>query len=121
MVAMAQATVDAATRRASLDGARVPVAAALGKPVLLLVSHLGVSGDWAFLRADMQGPGGAQVDFAGTPLADAARNGAVSRSYAALLRRQGEAWVVVDKAIGPTDVAWEDWARRHGAPPAIFG
>lgn len=121
MVMMAQAPVDAATRKAILDAARVPVAATLGKTVMFKVSHLGVEGDWAFLRAEMQGPGGAPVDYAGTPLADAAENGAVSRTYAALLRRRGNAWSVVDTAIGPTDVAWEDWATRHAAPPAIFG
>lgn len=121
MVTMAQVPVDAATRRAILDAARVPVAAKLGKPVMFRVAHLGVSGDWAFLRAQMQGPGGALVDYAGTPFADAARNGTVSHTYAALLRRQGTEWVVVDRAIAPTDVAWADWATRHGAPRAIFG
>jgi hypothetical protein len=122
MMAMAaQAPVDAATRKAILDSARVPVAAKLGKPVLFVVSHLGVSGDWAFLRAEMQGPGGAPVDYAGTPLAEDAANGAVSRTYAALLHRRGNAWEIVDTAIGPSDVAWEDWATRHGAPRTIFG
>lgn len=121
MVMMVQAPVDAATRKAILDAARVPAATTLGKPVLFKVSHLGLSGDWAFMRAEMQGPCGARVDYAGTPLADAARNGAVSSVFAALLHRRGNAWTVVDTAIGPTDVAWEDWAARHGAPSAIFG
>lgn len=121
MVAMAQAPVDAATRKAILDTARVPVAAKLGKPVVFRVAHLGVSGDWAFLRAEMQGPGGAPVDYAGTAFAEAAANGAASHTYAALLRRRGAEWQVVDEAIAPTDVAWEDWATRHGAPPTIFG
>lgn len=121
MVAMAQAPVDAATRKAILDAARVPVAERLGKPVLFRVAHLGVHGEWAFLRAEMQGQSGAPVDYASTPLADAARHGAASHSYAALLRRSGEAWIVVDTAIGPTDMAWEDWATRHRAPPSIFG
>lgn len=121
MAAAATTQVDAATRKAILDSARVPVAEALGKPVLFRVGHLAVSGDWAFLRAEMEGPGGAPVDYAGTPLADAAKHGAASRTYAALLRRRGAGWTVVDKAIAPTDLAWEDWATRHGAPPAIFG
>lgn len=119
--AAATGTVDAATRKAILDGARVPVAEALGKPVLFRVSHLAASGDWAFLRAEMEGPGGAPVDYAGTPYADAAKHGMASRTYAALLRRKGNAWAVVDRAIAPTDVAWEGWATQHGAPPAIFG
>jgi hypothetical protein len=117
----AQDAVDAATRKAILDSARVPVAEALGKPVLFRVSHLGVTGDWAFLRAEMEGPGGQPVDYRGTPLAENAANGAASHTYAALLRRKGAGWVVVDKAIAPTDVAWEGWAAEHRAPPSIFG
>jgi hypothetical protein len=119
--AAATSPVDAATRKAILDSARVPVAEALGKPVLFRVAHLAASGDWAFLRAEMEGPGGAPVDYAGTPFAEAAQHGAASRTYAALLRRKGDGWTVVDKAIAPTDVAWEDWATHHRAPPAIFG
>lgn len=121
IMAMATAPVDAATRRAILDSARVPVAEALGKPVLFRVAHLGASGDWAFLRADMEGPGGRPIDYAGTSLAEPARHGAVSRSYAALLKRRGAGWTVVAHAIGPSDMAWEDWPTRHGAPRAIFG
>ncbi len=121
MAATATAPVDAETRRAILDSARVPVAEALGKPVLFRVSHLGASGDWAFLRAEMEGPGGRPIDYAGTGLAEAATHGAVSRTYAALLRRRGSTWVVVDHAIGPSDMAWEEWPTRHGAPKAIFG
>lgn len=119
--AAATTQVDAATRKAILDSARVPVAEALGKPVLFRVGHLAVSGDWAFLRAEMEGPGGAPVDYVGTSMADAAQHGMASRTYAALLHRRGGSWTVVDKAIGPTDVAWEDWPTRHRAPPAIFG
>ena len=119
--AAATTPVDAATRKAILDSARVPVAEALGKPVLFRVSHLAVSGNWAFLRAEMEGPGGAPVDYAGTPMADAAQHGVASRTYAALLQRTGSGWTVMDKAIGPTDVAWEDWPARHRAPPEIFG
>lgn len=119
--AAATSPVDAATRRAILDQARVPVAEALGKPVLFRVSHLGVSGEWAFLRAEMEGPGGTPIDYAGTSLAEAANHGAMSRTCAALLRRSGDRWTVVAHAIGPTDVAWEDWPTRYGAPKAVFG
>jgi len=121
MVASAQAAVDAGTRAAILEEARAPAAAAIGKPVKFKVEHLGLSGDWAFLRAEMQDAGGAPVDYRGTPMAEDAAHGAVSKTYVALLRRRGGAWSVVDKAVGPTDVAWEDWATRHGAPPTIFG
>lgn len=119
--ATATAPVDGATRTAILDTARKPVASALGKPVLFRVAKLGVSGEWAFLHADMEDAGGKPIDFSGTPRADDAAHGVISRIYVALLHRTGSTWRVVANAIGPTDVAWEDWARRYGAPPAIFG
>ncbi len=116
----AAAEVTAAARAAILDAARQPAASALAKPVRFKVERLNVSADWAFLLAEMQGENGRPIDYAGTSLADAARHGAVSRSFAALLRREGEAWTVVDHAVGPTDVAWADWPKRHDAPPALF-
>ena len=39
---------------------------------------------------------------------------------AALLRREGAAWKLVDIAVGPTDVAWEAWATTHKAPAELF-
>lgn len=122
MMAMAAATnpIDTATRAAILDSARAPVVAALGKPVLFRVGKLHRSGDWVFLLADMEDKGGRPLDYAGTPRAEDAANGAVSRTYAALLKRDGAGWKVVASAIGPTDVAWVDWPARYGAPKAIF-
>lgn len=121
VVAIAGEALSQAERAAILDAARTPVAEALGKPVLFKVAALHRSGDWAFVRAEMQERGGAPLDYAGTSKAEAAREGMVSRVYAALLRRTGDRWKVVECAIGPTDVAWADWAQRHGAPAAIFG
>lgn len=121
MAAAATAPVDKETRSAILDRAREPVAAALGKPVLFRVGRLGVSGDWAFLHAEMEERDGVPLDYAGTPRADDAAHGAMSRTYVALLHRTGPAWRVVAHAIGPTDVAWADWPTRYGAPPTIFG
>ena len=116
----ATAQIAPADRAAILDAARVPVSARLGKPVLFRVNHIARQGDWAFLYADMQGPGGAPIDLADTPLADGAAEGMASRSCAVLLHHSGGGWKAVDSAVGPTDVAWEGWAARHKAPPAIF-
>ena len=117
----AAAALAPADRAALLDAARQPVTVALGKPVLFKVERLRSYGRWAFLLAEMQDAGGRPVSYAGTPLADDAAHGAVSKSYAALLRRDGNSWSVVAKAIGPTDVAWADWAKRHRAPSQLFG
>lgn len=120
MVMAAVAEPQGAARAAILDAARAPAEADLGKPVRFVVTRLERRGDWAFLLADMQNPHGRPVDFAGSKLAEAAREGMVSHSYAALLRLKGGRWTVVDHATGPTDVAWEGWAADHGAPAELF-
>ena len=114
------ATPQGAERRAILDAARAPAAAQLGKPVQFKVERLERSGDWVFLRAAMQDGGGRPVRFDGTPLAEAASQGFVSDQFAALLHREGGRWTVKAHAVGPTDVAWEDWDETYGAPPALF-
>lgn len=83
-------------------------------------SVLNVSGDWAFLFADIVDAHGAPFDYRGSALEAAAAAGGVSRSYAGLLRMKGGEWSMVVQAIGPTDVAWEPWPARYGAPEAVF-
>jgi len=116
----AEAAVPGELRRAIIDAARVPVTETLRKSVRFKVEQLKAVGDWAFLYADMQDDQGRPVSYQGTELADAAAHGAVSRAYAALLRRSDGRWTVVAKAIGPTDVAWAGWAREFGAPAELF-
>ena len=119
-VAATAAQSPAAERAAILDTARQPVTKRLGKPVKFLVRTLERNGDWAFLIAAMLDRAGRPISFAGTPLASAEAEGMVSKDYVALLRRSAGQWRVVDQAVGPTDVAWADWASKHGAPRALF-
>lgn len=107
-------------RHALLEAARAPLEERVRQPVLFTVDQLNVSGDWAFLRAQMQGAGGRPLDFAGTPFEQPAKAGFMSRVYAALLRREHGQWSVRAQAIGPTDVAWTNWAHDYGAPAALF-
>lgn len=116
----ASPVTDEATRVAILDAARVPVTEALQKPVKFKVSHLARERDWAFLLAQMVEPSGGPLDYGTTPMAAPAAQGYMSHSYMALLRLREGRWVVVDKAIGPSDVPWVLWAKRHGAPASIF-
>lgn len=116
----AHAMTDQNERAALLEAARAPVRAELGREPRFRIDQLDRDGEWAFLLATMQEADGRPFDFAGTPLADAAKHGAVSRTYAALLRRKTGGWEVVAKAIGPSDVAWEDWPTRYGAPAKLF-
>lgn len=119
-IVAASPVTDEATRSAILDAARVPVTEALKKPVKFQVRDLKRSGEWAFLLSDMVEQSGAPLDYSTTPMAAPAAQGYLSRSYMALLRQQDGRWTIVDKAIGPSDVPWVLWARRHNAPPGIF-
>ena len=120
--AQAASTPDAGSpeRKALLDAARAPLEQRLHQPVLFAVDGLRVAGDWAFLRAHMQGAGGKPVYFAGTEFEEAASHGALSRVYAALLERKAGHWTIRAEAIGPTDPAWAAWAQTYGAPAALF-
>lgn len=108
-----------AQREALLATARAPLEAELGKPVRFLVDALNVSGDWAFLLARMRDAHDQPFDYAGTPYADAAARGGQSQVYAALLRRDGDRWLLLHHATGPTDPAWLGWTDA-GAPEALF-
>lgn len=107
-------------RKSILDVAREPAEQQLSREVRFRVRRLAVDGPWAFLFAEMQGPDGKPVDYAGTPLAQAAREGVVSRAFAALLRRDGARWRIAASAVGPTDVAWQDWSQKYGTPAQLF-
>ncbi|WP_426700770.1 hypothetical protein ACPPVV_15525 [Rhodanobacter sp. Col0626] len=107
-------------RAAILDVARVPAEQELGTPVQFVVKQLQVLDGWAFLHAQMQGPGGQPVDYRGTPHEAAAERGHKSDRYAALLRQQHDAWQVLAYSLGSTDMAWVAWGEEYGAPSAIF-
>ncbi|MBS9532787.1 hypothetical protein KIH27_04195 [Mycobacterium sp. M1] len=91
----------------------------LGKPATLVVKQLKVFGDWAFVYGSLLGADGGPIDYAGTPYAEAATNHAKSRSYAALLRRDGDGWALTDQAVGPTDPAWQAWPSQYGVPAPL--
>ena len=59
-------------------------------------------------------------NWKGTPYAQAAGYGAQSDGISALLKRSGNSWVIVTKAIGCTDVCYVDWWKKYKAPKAIF-
>lgn len=109
-----------AEAQAILKPALADLASALGKPAQLDVQSLRVSGEWAFVYAGIQTPGGQPIDYKDTPFAEAAEAGMKSRSYAGLLRGHATDWKLVASAVGPTDVAWGSWAEQYGAPAAIF-
>ena len=86
----------------------------------LVPEQLKRQGDWVFLTARLNDAAGRRFDYAGTDLHEAAQAGGVSSLCAALLRREGSGWKLIDLAVGPTDVAWEPWPATHQAPAELF-
>lgn len=102
-------------RKAILDALRAPVSGRLGQTVEFVVSRIGISGRWAFVIATPQRPGGAALDWQKTIC-----RGDVSHLVGGLLERTPGGWTVRALALCPTDVAWEDWPRKYGAPAELF-
>lgn len=113
-------TTNEADGRAIVDVVRPRIEQVLGKRIYLSTKTLRREGDWAFLIAAMQDPHGRPLSYVGTPRAEAAAQGLLSRDYVALLRHNGDGWAIVVDAIGPTDMVWATWPQDHGAPDALF-
>lgn len=107
-------------RQELLDIARGPVQKKLGRDVRFDVEQIRAGDGWGFVYAHMQDAEGRVIDYAGTPLADAAGQGYVSPDYAALLQDVDGHWEVRADAIGPTDMVWLAWPEEYGAPRALF-
>ncbi len=110
-----------AERQQLLDAARATVERKLGRDgVRFDVQQIRAGDGWAFLYAHMQDADGNLIDYAGTSLADAAKQGYVSPDYVALLQRAGDGWELRADAIGPTDIVWLAWPEKYGAPHDLF-
>ena len=110
-----------AERQQLLDAARATVERKLGRDgVRFEVQQIRVGEGWGFLYAHMHDADGGMIDYAGTSLADAAKQGYVSPDYVALLQRTDAGWELRADAIGPTDIVWLAWPGKYGAPHALF-
>jgi hypothetical protein len=115
----APATTAPADHQAILAPALADLTAQLGKPAKLNVVSLKTSKGFAFVYANIVDQDGRPIDYVGTPFAEAAANGGMSKKYVALLR-DDRGWKLVTSRVGPTDVAWQNWAAEYSAPPEIF-
>ena len=107
--------------RAVLDLAVPQARKATGLALNLRVDELDRLGDWAFLRAQMRGADGQRPNWSASAYAEQAAAGSMSDTYAALFKRAGNGWTLIDEAVAPGDVAWESWPQDHGAPAELFG
>ena len=110
-----------AERKAMMDALRVPVQKFLKQRVIFVVNRLNVQRGWGFVIAVPEQPNGKPIDFSHTRYAAAVRAGAFDGQAIGLLKKSGNRWRVVTYNIGATDVVYEDWDRKFGAPRAIFG
>ena len=107
---------DGAERRDVLDAMRGSVERDLRQPVIFKVNAIRVCGQWAFVVAEPLKPGGGPLLWERTIC-----KGDVSHLVGALSQKdQAGAWQLKDYALCPTDVAWESWPEKYGAPQAVF-
>jgi hypothetical protein len=101
------------------DQPYTPRSGAKGK-VVFKIDHLGVQGDWAFLRGVPRQRGGGAMSYRGTVYQEAIDAGAFDDGIVALLRKRRGKWQVVKYVIGATDVPYVEWDKEYRAPSAIF-
>lgn len=112
-----------ATTQGVVDALTAVVAVDVGQPVSLELTNVNVRDEWAFVQAQPKKPDGSAIDWSTTSYAQRAADGVLDgdgTTYA-LLKNENGTWRVLEHAIGPTDVAWIDWASEHGVPPDILG
>lgn len=98
-----------ADRAALLANARTMAGYHLGAPVELVVQHMMVDGDRAFVQVQPQRPGGGPIVIADTPMVlrdgepPSMIDGTVLTAY---MNRVAGTWYVFAFAIGSTDAWW---------------
>lgn len=97
-------------RKAVLQGLRPTVAKRLGQDLEFKVTLIRVQRDWAFVVADPQRRGGGQID--GYKIFGEHFGNMDGLRVDAILRKRGGRWVVIDHAIGATDVWYCDVGPR---------
>jgi hypothetical protein len=110
-------------RKTILNTIRTPTEVELGQKVEFVVSTMLAKGNWAFVHGMLQQPGGAQVDaakFVDKGYAEAAKEGLFDHNFQALLQKKKGKWVIVERALGCTDVCWSAWMEKKGVPREVF-
>lgn len=112
--------VGTAQRRAILNAVRAPVEKELKQKVRFRVDHLRSDGEWAFFFGAPQLASGRAPDYRKTRYREAVAAGAFDNGVSALLRKRRGRWQLLTYVLGATDVPWEGWPKRYGAPRRLF-
>src|SRR3546814_18262615 len=109
-------------REQLLDAGRAPVQKKLGRDdVRFEVEQIRAGDGWAFVYVRMLNADGSVIAYAGTPLADAAKQGYVSPDYVALLQQADGAWELRAAPFGPPAMVWLAWPRSERPRPGEMG
>jgi hypothetical protein len=98
-------------RRSVLGALRPPIEKRLGSNVKFKITLIRVQRDWAFVVADPQRKGGQPIN--GYKIFGEDFENMDGLRIDAVLRKQGDRWIVVDHAIGATDVWYCDIGPRE--------
>lgn len=111
---------DAPERKPILDAVRASVEGTLGIKVVFVVDRIRVFGDWGFASLHPRDAAGNRIDYRRTRIAKDFDPEQDSDLVGALVRRQGGSWTLVESALLPTDVYWEEWEQKYKLPRAMF-
>ena len=111
---------DAPERKPILDAVRASVEGTLGIKVVFVVDRIRVFGDWGFASLHPRDAAGNRIDYRRTRIAKDFDPEQDSDLIGALVRRQGGSWTLVESALLPTDVYWEEWEQKYKLPRAMF-
>ena len=109
-----------ALRSQILDALRLRVETDLKLPVRFKINRINAEGPWAFVSATPLGSKTETFDWSKTPYAKDMAGDFMSDVILALLRNDGNGWRITEYALGPTDVAWEEWISKHKLPRRLF-
>ena len=107
-------------RASILDGLRPTVQNEIGGPIQFVINEFRVLESWAYVSARPQRPGGAPIQWSATKFRQAWADDTMSDLVLAVLWTDGRGWRVIEYAIGPTDVIWEEWMTKHRLPRRLF-
>jgi hypothetical protein len=107
-------------RKAILDAVRPMAEAEVGEPVEFVVTDLRVLGEWAFVRAVIQRPGGGEIEYVYTRYQSWVDAGAFGGQVITLLRQTPKGWLIYEYDLGATDVVWDPWDELYPVPREVF-
>lgn len=107
-------------REQIMDVLRVPAEKKLKQDIIFKVGSLKVLGDWAFMSGEpLNKASGKRPDLTGTVF-DVENWEDYDNNIFALLKKKGGRWTIVELEMMCSDVCYDGWDKKHGAPKEIF-